>query len=109
MHEPRKEQSARPLATWFDPESLLYGLVGLLVVVLGARQLASWIANTWAAGHRALATCALGSLVIIAGALLFAVRHRKRWLILGTVLVAVGFVSYLLASLGFTLPPSWLR
>ena len=46
-------------------------------------------------------------LVIAAGALLFATRRHKRWFILGIVLVAVGFVSYLLASAGITLPSSW--
>jgi sugar phosphate permease len=109
MHESRKEQSARRLASWFDPEALLYGLVGLFVVVLGARQLAGWVADSWVEGHRALAASALGSLVITVGALLFTMRRQRRWLILGIVLVAVGFVSYLLASVGFTLPPSWLQ
>jgi hypothetical protein len=109
MHESRNEQSARRLASWFDPEALLYGLLGLFVVVLGARQLAGWISSSWAEGHHALAATALGSLVITAGALLFALRRHKRWFILGVALVAVGFVSYLLASVGFTLPPSWLH
>ena len=109
MHEPRTEQPARRFTSWFDPEALLYGVVGLVVVILGARRLAGWIADSWAAGHRALTVGVLGVLAIIAGALLFGLRRHKRWLILGIVLVAVGFVSYLLASLGFTLPPSWLQ
>ena len=109
MHDSREHQSARRFATWFDPEALVYGLVGLLVVVLGARQLAKWISSSWVEGNHTLAVGALGSLVIASGALLFATRRHKRWFVLGIVLVAVGFVSYLLASAGFTLPSSWWK
>jgi hypothetical protein len=107
MHESREHQSSRRFAAWFDPEALLYGLVGLLVVVLGARQLAKWISGSWVEGNHALAVGALGLLVIAVGALLFVTRRHKRWFIFGIVLVAVGFVSYLLASAGITLPSSW--
>jgi hypothetical protein len=109
MHDSRTEQSRRRVATWFDPEALLYGLVGLLVVVIGARQLAAWVANSWAQGQRMLVAGAFVVLAVAVGGFLFGLRRRRRWLVLGIALVAVGFVTYLLASLGFTLPPSWVQ
>jgi hypothetical protein len=109
MHESRSEQSARRTWSWFDPEMLAYALVGLLVVGLGARALASWVGVSWANGQRVLPTAVLCLVAATVGAFLFALRRRKGLLYLGLVLVAVGSVSYLLASAGVTLPRSWVE
>ena len=107
MHESRTDQSARRLALWFDPEAIAYALVGLLVVALAARALAGWVARSWVEGQRTAPAAVLALVVVTAASALFVLRRRKRWLFLGLMLVAVGFVSFLLASAGFTLPRSW--
>jgi hypothetical protein len=109
MDQPRTEQSARRLASWFDLEGLLYALVGIVVVVEGGRALASWVVTSWVEGKRFLASLIVSLVLAAAIGFLFFVRRRKRLLYLGIGLVAVGFVTFGLASAGFTLPPSWLQ
>jgi sugar phosphate permease len=108
MADSRTDQSARRLALWFDPEMAAYALVGLLVVGLSARALAGWVGRSWVDGQRTAPAVVLALVVAAAASSLFVLRCRKRWLYLGLVLVAVGFVSFLLTSAGFTLPRSWL-
>jgi hypothetical protein len=109
MAESRTDQSARRFALWFDPEVVAYALVGVLVIGLGARALAGWVARSWVEGQRTASAVVLSLVVASAISSLFVLRRRKRWLYLGFLLVAVGFVSFLLASVGFTLPRSWLE
>lgn len=109
MADSRTDQSARRFALWFDPETVAYALVGLFVVGLAARALAVWVGRSWVDGQRTAPAVVLALVVAVAASSLFALRRRKRWLYLGLVLVAVGFVSFLLASAGFTLPRSWLE
>ena len=109
MADSRTDQSARRFASWFDPEMVAYALVGLLVVGLAARALAGWVGRSWVEGQRAAPAVVLALIVAAAASSLFVLRRRKRWLYLGLLLVAVGFVSFLLASAGFTLPRSWLE
>jgi uncharacterized membrane protein len=109
MSDPRTEQSARRFAAWFDPEMVVYALFGLLVVGLGARALAAWAATSWAAGERVLPAVVLASTVVALVSVLFLLRQRKRFLYLALALVAVGSVSFLLASAGLSLPQSWVE
>ena len=109
MADSRTDQSARRFAFCFDPEMVAYALVGLLVVGLAARALAGWVGRSWVEGQRTAPAVVLALIVAAAASSLFVLRRRKRWLYLGLLLVGVGFVSFLLASAGFTLPRSWLE
>jgi sugar phosphate permease len=109
MADSRTDQPARRFALWFDPEMVAYALAGLLVAGLGTRALAGWVARSWVEGQRTAPAVVLSLVVAAAVSSLFVLRRRKRWLYLGVLLVAVGFVSFLLASAGFTLPRSWLE
>lgn len=109
MVNPHTEKRAHRFATWFDPEMIAYGLFGLLVVGLGARGLAAWLVNSWAKGERLLPWLIAGFVMAGTVGLLVLVRHRKRFLYLGFALVLVGFVTFLMASAGFTFPQSWLE
>jgi hypothetical protein len=109
MSDPRTEQSTRRFAAWFDPEMVVYALFGLLVVGLGARALAAWAATSWGGGERVLPALVLVTTVVALASGLFLLRRRKRFLYLAVALVAVGFVSFLLASAGFSLPQSWVE
>ena len=109
MADSRTDQSARRFALWFDPETAAYAFVGLLVVGLAARALAGWVGRSWAEGQRTVPAVVLAVVAGAAASSLFVLRRRKRWLYFGLLLAAVGFVSFLLASAGFTLPRSWLE
>jgi hypothetical protein len=109
VSELRTDQSARRYALWLDPETVVYALVGLLVVGLGARALADWVVRSWVEGRRTLPAVVLVLVAVAAGSSLFVLRRRKRLLYLGIMLVVVGLVSYFLASAGVTLPKSWVE
>ena len=92
---------ARRFALWFDPELFLYGLVGLVAMALGARALAQWVAASWSNGQRLLPSLVIIVVAACMGAVLMALRSRKRWFYLATALSVLGAVIFLLASLGF--------
>jgi hypothetical protein len=107
MNESRTEQTTRELASWFDPEFVLYALFGLLVVGVGMQALAHWAFASWAKGERALPAVALSAVAVTTLAILFALRTRRRFLYLGLVLALVGILSFALASAGYSIPRSW--
>ena len=107
MNDSRTEQTTRNLASWFDPEFVLYTLFGLLVVGLGGHALARWAIGSWTKGERTLPAVAF---IAIAGAIvtgLVMLRTRRRFLYRGLVLALVGIVSFALASAGYSIPRSW--
>jgi hypothetical protein len=108
MGESRDRQPPRAFASWFDPEAALHAVVGALVVGAGANALGRWAVDAWVSGARLLPALVAGVPVIAAISLLFLVRTRKRLLYIGYALVSVGLVCFLLASMGYTLPRSWL-
>jgi hypothetical protein len=95
--------------TWFDPELFLYALVGILVIAIGARALGYWVVDSWAAGRRLVPSAIVAVAMGCVGAALVALRSHKRWLYVGVALAVVGAVCFLLASLGFELPRSWVE
>jgi hypothetical protein len=107
MTKLHSDRTTRSAAAWFDPETILYGLVGLLMVWFGARGLARWVMASWAAGHRALPSIAVAVTIALTLAALGALRNRRRLLYLGFALSLIGAASFLLASFGLRLPQSW--
>ena len=107
MNESRTEQTTRELASWFDPEFVLYAIFGLLVVGLGGHALARWAFSSWAKGERTLPAVAFIAVTVATLAALFMLRTRRRLLYLGLALALVGIVSFALASAGYSIPRSW--
>ena len=107
MNESRTEQTTRELASWFDPEFVLYALFGLLVVGLGGHAFARWALASWVKGERTLPLVAFIAVAVATLAVLFMLRTRRRLLYLGLALALVGIVSFALASAGYSIPRSW--
>jgi hypothetical protein len=95
--------------SWIDPEFVLYGIVGLVVIGLGARALAHWTVSEWAAGSRVLPGFAVIGVGIAFVALLFVVRSYKRWLYLGGAFAIIALATFLLAAAGLSIPAGWLE
>jgi len=109
MHDPRSDRQTGFDYSWIDPEFVLYGIVGLVVIGLGARALAHWTMSEWAAGSRVLPGIALVGVGTVSVALLFVVRSRKRWLYLGTAFTIIAVATFLLATAGLSIPGGWLE
>ena len=109
MHDPRSDRRTGFDYTWIDPEFVLYGIVGLVVIGLGARALAHWTMGEWAAGSRVLPFIALVGVGTVSGALLLVVRSRKRWLYLGAAFTIIAVATFLLVTAGLSIPEGWLE
>jgi len=60
MNDPRSGRQDRMVDIWLDPELILSGIAGLIVIGLGARALARWTVGEWAAGGRVFPALVLG-------------------------------------------------
>jgi hypothetical protein len=109
MDAPRSDCQNRFDYSWLDLEFVLYGIVGLVLVALGARALAHWVMSEWAAGARALPGLVLFAVGTKAVALLLVVRSRKRWFYLGAAFAAIALITLLLATVGVSIPAGWLQ
>jgi hypothetical protein len=108
MNDRRSDRQARIDWSWFDLELIFYAIAGLVVIGLGVRALAEWVLGEWTAGSRLVPTLAFGGAAAAIATLLIVLRHHKRWLYLGTALTIIAIVTYILASAGVTIPPSWV-
>jgi hypothetical protein len=108
MNDQRSDRQARIDWSWFDLELIFYAIAGLVVIGLGVRALADWVAGEWAAGSRILPMLAVGGAAAAIATLLMVLRHRKRWLYLSTALTIIAIVTFILASAGVNIPPSWM-
>jgi hypothetical protein len=95
--------------SWIDPEFVLYGIVGLVAIGLGARALAHWTMNAWAAGSRMVPSVVVAGAGIVTVALLMVVRSRKRWWYLGAAFSFIAVVTFLLVVAGVSIPAGWLQ
>jgi hypothetical protein len=109
MHDPHSDRQTSFDYSWLDLEFILYGIVGLVVIGLGARALARWVMSEWAAGNRALPGITLLAVGIASVALLFVVRSHKRWLYLGAAFTTIAVATFLLATAGLSIPAGWLK
>jgi hypothetical protein len=109
MHAPHPDRQTRFGYSWLDLEFILYGIVGLVVIGLGARALAHWAMSEWAAGSRVLPGVALAGVGSAFLALLFVVRSHKRWLYLGAAFTIIALATFLLAAAGLSIPAGWLE
>jgi|SRR5687768_4996737 hypothetical protein len=109
MNDQHDDGQARIDWSWFDLELIFYAIAGLVVIGLGVRTLAHWAAGEWSAGRRLLPILAFGGAAVPIAALLLVLRHRKRWLYLGTALTIIAIVTAILASAGTTVPPTWVN
>ena len=109
MHDPRSDRQTGFDYSWIDPEFVFYGIVGLVVIGLGARALAHWTMSEWAAGSRVLPGIALVGVGAVFAALLFVVRSRQRWLYLGAAFAIIAVATFLLVAAGLSIPEGWLE
>jgi len=109
MNDQRDDSQARIDWSWFDLELIFYAVAGLVVIGLGVRALAYWTVGEWAVGGRLLPVLVVGGAAAAIAALLLVLRHRKRWLYLGTALTVIAIVTFILASSGATVPTAWLN
>jgi hypothetical protein len=109
MNDQRDDRQARIDWSWLDLELIFFAIAGLVVIGLGVRAFAYWAVGEWTAGRRLLPTLAFGGAAATIAALLLVLRHRKRWLYLGTALTIIAIVTAILASAGTTVPPSWVH
>ena len=108
MNDPRSGRQDRMVDIWLDPELILSGIAGLIVIGLGARALARWTVGEWAAGGRVFPSFVLAGAGATMFGLLIVLRHRKRWLYLGGALAIIAVVTFVLVSADLTIPSSWL-
>jgi hypothetical protein len=109
MHDPHTDRQTPIDYTWFDPEFILYGIVGLVVIGLGARALAHWAMSKWGAGSQVLPGVVLVGVVAAFAALLFVVRSHKRWLYLSTGFAIIALATALITTAGLSIPAGWLE
>ena len=108
MNDKHDDSQARIDWSWLDLELVFYAVAGLVVIGLGVRALAYWTVGEWVGGGRLLPVLVVGGAAAAITALLRVLRHRKRWLYLGTALTVIAIVTFVLASSGATVPPAWL-
>ena len=109
MHDPRSDRQTGFDYSWIDPEFVLYGIVGFVVIGLGARALAHWTMGEWVAGSRLLPGVVLVGAGIVTAGLLTVVRSRKRWLYLGVAFAFIAVATFLLVTAGLSIPAGWLE
>ena len=109
MHDPHSDRQTRFDYSWLDVEFILYGIVGLLVIGLGARALAHWAMNQWAAGNLVLPGVCLVGVSAAFVAFLLIVRSHKRWLYLGTAFAIIALATGVLVTAGASIPAGWLK
>jgi hypothetical protein len=105
----RRDRESRVDGSWFDPELMLYAIVGLVVIGLGVRSLAHWSMSEWASGARLLPVLILMAASAAVTSLLVALRPHKRWWYLGVGLTIIGVITFVLVTAGHTIPPSWQK
>src|SRR4051812_17498636 len=109
MNDQRDDRRARIDWSWFDLELIFFATAGLVVIGLGVRALAYWALGEWTAGRRLVPTLVFGGAAAAISALLLLLRHRKRWLYLGTAPTIIAIVTAILASASAAVPPSWVN
>ena len=108
MNDRRSYRQARIGWSWFDLELILYAIAGLVVIGLGVRAFADWVADEWIAGRRLLPTLTVGGAAALIATFLTVLRHRKRWLYLSAALTIIAIVTFILAAAGVKIPSSWM-
>lgn len=103
------EHTANPFE-WFatNLQNAVYLLVGTATVGLGLAALVRWLLGRWQLGSELQVFLALLGLLLVPATLLLVVRRGKRTLVVGLVLFFTGVLAIGLASLGYSIPASWI-
>jgi hypothetical protein len=92
--------------TWsaWDPEAILYFLLGVGLFGSGTVALFRWALDSWQLGQALPGLCIVSAAIIVPIAFVVFIRRHRRILALGAGMVWLGIVAFAMASFGFSLP-----
>lgn len=107
MMDKPEHDDAEPARRWqfFDPEAVLYFLLGAVTFAYGTQALVRWALGSWQQGAWLPAAGVMAVAVLLPLAFIVLIRRRVWKLAIG--MIWLGVVAYCLALLGFSLPASW--